>query len=157
MLAGRNEESISYFRQAVALKKASFGKEHLEVAVSLDELGIQLFALEQFGEALSSFNESKRILSKWYGSSHPRLRMLLNNISCCTFQMGNTIGAALLMHEARELQREKNESSSAKVDLDLLHLAILANNYGYLKAQQKEYEEARSCFEEAMLVSAAFG
>lgn len=153
VLAGKDEEAIPYFREAISLKKKAFGHDHPEVAVSLDELGIQLFANEKFAEALAVFNESRKILSKWYGSTHPRLCMLLNNIACCTFQIGNTIAATLIMHEARELQRAKSESSGAKVDLDLLHLAILANNYGYLKAQQKHYEEARACFEEAMLVS----
>lgn len=152
ILAGRDGESISYFREAVDLKKAAFGEEHPEVAVSLDELGIQLFAAEKFGEALSVFNESKRILSKLDETSHFRLCMLLNNISCCTFQMGNALAASGLMHEARELQRERSARSSAKIDLDLLYLAILANNYGYLKAQLKDYEEARALFEEAMLI-----
>lgn len=153
ILAGRDAEAISYFHQAVGLKKKAFGEDHPEVAVSLDELGIQLFAIEKFEEALAAFNESRTILSKRYGSTHARLCMLLNNISCCIFQMGDIVGASLIMHEARELQRERNENSGAKVDLDLLHLAILANNYGYLKAQQKQYDIARACFEEAMLVS----
>jgi tetratricopeptide (TPR) repeat protein len=152
ILAGKDGESIPYFREAVDLKRAAFGEDHPEVAVSLDELGIQLFAAEKFGDALSVFNESKRILSKLDERSHFRLCMLLNNISCCTFQMGNALAASGLMHEARELQRERNARSSAKIDLDLLYLAILANNYGYLKAQLKEYEEARTLFEEAMLV-----
>jgi len=152
ILAGRDAEAISYFHQAVGLKKKAFGEDHPEVAVSLDELGIQLFAIEKFEEALAAFNESRTILSKRYGSTHARLCMLLNNISCCIFQMGDIVGASLIMHEARELQRGRNENSGAKVDLDLLHLAILANNYGYLKAQLKQYDIARACFEEAMLV-----
>jgi tetratricopeptide (TPR) repeat protein len=120
---------------------------------SLDELGIQLFAKERYEEALTAFNESRKILSKWYGSTHPRLCMLLNNIACCTFQMGNSVGALLTMNEAHDLQLERNENSAAKADLDLLHLAILLNNYGYLKVNVKQYEEARACFEEALLVS----
>jgi tetratricopeptide (TPR) repeat protein len=154
ILAGRDKDAIPYFRQAVELKKSAFGKDHPEVAVSLDELGIQLFAIERFAEALAAFNESRKIMSKWYGATHStRLCMLLNNIACCTFQMGDIVEASLIMQEARDLQRERNENSGAKVDLDLLHLAILANNFGYLKAQQKQYDVARSCFEEAMLVS----
>jgi tetratricopeptide (TPR) repeat protein len=155
ILAGRDGEAKPFFREAVDMKKAAFGEDHPEVAVSLDELGIQLFAAEKFGEALSVFNESRRILTK-LDETHFRLCMLLNNISCCTFQMGNALAASGLMHDAWELQRERNARSSAKIDLDLLYLAILANNYGYLKAQLKDYEEARALFEEAMLVRRTF-
>lgn len=153
VLAGKDGESLQYFREAIDLKKEAFGEDHPEVAISLDELGIQLFAVERFEEALSIFNESKKILSKNPGETQPRLCMLLNNISCCKFQMGDPHSASDIMDEARELQRERNEKSGAKVDLDLLHLAILANNYGYIQAQLKHYEKARALFEEAMLVS----
>lgn len=60
------------------------------------------------------------------------------------------------MKDARELQEQKNNSSSsAKADLDLLHMAILLSNCGYLKLNLKQYEDARSCFEEALMVSFA--
>jgi tetratricopeptide (TPR) repeat protein len=121
--------------------------------VSLDELGIQLFARERYEDALEVFTESRKIFSNYFGSSHPRLCMVVNNIACCMFGMGNPTGALLTMNEARAIQQTKNASSSAKADLDLLYLAILLNNFGYLKVNVKQYEEARACFEEALLVS----
>jgi hypothetical protein len=82
--------------------------------------------------------------------------MILNNIACCNFQMGNSIAGLLSMMEARDLQVQKNNSnSSAKSDLDLLYTAILLSNCGYLKLNLKQYEDARSCFEEALMVSVA--
>jgi tetratricopeptide (TPR) repeat protein len=125
----------------------------LWLQISLDEIGIQLFAQEKFDEALKAFIESRKILSKWYGSSHPRLCMVNNNIACCTFQMGNGVGALLTMNEAREVQRLRNDNSPAKADLDLLYMAILLNNTGYLLVNTKQYDEARASFEEALLVS----
>lgn len=79
--------------------------------------------------------------------------MILNNIACCSFAMGNGVAALLTINEASDLQKERNENSSAKADLDLLHMAILLNNSGYLRVSVKQYDEARSCFEEALLVS----
>jgi hypothetical protein len=69
------------------------------------------------------------------------------------FQMHNAVGALLTMDQAREVQKKRNSISSAKADLDLLYMAILHNNYGYLKVNVKQYDEARACFEEALLVS----
>jgi hypothetical protein len=80
--------------------------------------------------------------------------MVLNNIACCNFQIGNSVTGLLSMKEARDLQEQKNNSSSsAKADLDLLQMAILLSNCGYLKLNLKQYEDARSCFEEALMVS----
>ena len=56
------------------------------------------------------------------------------------------------MQEARDLQQSHNAGSSAKADLDLLHMAILLSNYGYLKLHLKQYDDASACFEEALLV-----
>lgn len=181
VLAGRDQLALPLFEEAIAVKRKAFGREHPEVAVSLfrrkvalcwilpwrvvlflsnkvslDELGIQLFARERFDEALAAFNEVKRIRSKSFGSTHPKLAMILNNIACCNFQMGNSIAGLLSMMEARDLQVQKNNSnSSAKSDLDLLYTAILLSNCGYLKLNLKQYEDARSCFEEALMVSVA--
>ena len=152
VLAGKDKVAMRLFKDAIELKKYSFGADHPEVAVSLDELCIQLFANGRFEEALFAFTESRNILSSCYGSTYPRLCMLLNNIACCAFQMGDSSEASKLLQEARDLQRERNEGSAAKADLDLLHFAILLNNHGYIKAQLKEYEEAAACFEEALLV-----
>jgi tetratricopeptide (TPR) repeat protein len=180
VLAGREQLALPLFEEAVAAKRKAFGQEHPEVAVSLfgrksscvlnssltcslpskkislDELGIQLFARERFDEALATFNEVKRIRSKSFGSTHPQLAMVLNNIACCNFEMGNPVAGLLSMKDARELQVQKNNSnSSAKADLDLLHMAILLSNCGYLNLNMKQYEDARSCFEEALMVSFA--
>eukprot|EP00934_Nitzschia_sp_Nitz4_P004843 Nitzschia sp. Nitz4//scaffold286_size23798//17959//19219//NITZ4_008454-RA/size23798-augustus-gene-0.14-mRNA-1//1//CDS//3329545750//4833//frame0 len=145
--------TLSLFEDAVQLKKESFGPENPEVAKSLNELGIQLFAAGKFQEALSVFNECKKILTSSFGSTDPRLSMTLNNIACCHSQMGNTIAASLIIHEARALIREnKGTNTAARDDLDLVHLGILLNNCGYLKAQVKQYEEATSYFEEALLI-----
>ena len=121
--------------------------------ISLDELGIQLFAKERYEDALACFMESRKILSSYFGPMHPSLCMVVNNIACCVFLMGNPEGALLTLNEAREIQHKKNTSTSAKSDIDLLYLAIVVNNAGYLKVNVKQYEEARACFEEALLVS----
>lgn len=119
--------------------------------MSLDELGIQLFALERFEEAMAVFNEVRRIRTSAFGTASPKLAMVLNNIACCNFQMGNHTAAILNLQEARQIQ-QKVMGSTAKADLDLLHVAVTLCNYGYLQLRLKNYDEARSVFEEALLV-----
>jgi tetratricopeptide (TPR) repeat protein len=76
----------------------------------------------------------------------------LNNIACCNFQMGQHEEALQTLQEARNIVRDWTITAN-KADLDLLHVAITQCNYAYLLLRAKRYEEARSIFEEALLVS----
>jgi hypothetical protein len=152
VLLGRDDEATPLFQQAIALKKVSFGTDHPEVALSWDELGIQLFAFGDFDTALEAFHEAHIIRSKQEGSTvAPTVAMVLNNIACCYFQVGKHETALQKLEEASEIQH-KAVGSSAQADLDLLHVAIVVCNCGYLKLALKQYEEARSLFEEALLI-----
>jgi tetratricopeptide (TPR) repeat protein len=164
VLDGHYDKAMPHFEEAVVVKSETLGPGHPEVAISLDELGIQLFALERYDEALITFRKSQTILSNFYGPGHPQLSMVLNNIACCIFQMRNIQEALATMKYAMELQKTttptttkhfnttSNDASAEKTDLDLLHTAIILNNIGYLKVNVKEYDEARSNFEDALLI-----
>jgi tetratricopeptide (TPR) repeat protein len=117
----------------------------------LDEIGIQLFALQRFDEALDKFRQAKKIRLRWLGSTHPKIAMVLNNIACCNFQMGNHLAALVTFQEARDIQQHKGGATEG--DLDLLHDAITLCNLGYMKLHLKQYEEAQAIFQEALLVS----
>eukprot|EP00538_Stauroneis_constricta_P006794 CAMPEP_0119549306 /NCGR_PEP_ID=MMETSP1352-20130426/3046_1 /TAXON_ID=265584 /ORGANISM="Stauroneis constricta, Strain CCMP1120" /LENGTH=406 /DNA_ID=CAMNT_0007594839 /DNA_START=104 /DNA_END=1324 /DNA_ORIENTATION=+ len=154
VLAHRDELIIPFFEQAVSSKRVSFGDDHPELAISLDELGIQYFARERFEDALSSFGESRRIKAKEFGQFHPKVVMSLNNIACCNYQMGNLKTASMNLEEANAVAERNIDQNpgAAKANSDLLHRAILLNNLGYLKLSLKQYEDARPLFEEALLI-----
>jgi tetratricopeptide (TPR) repeat protein len=105
-----------------------------------------------FVESLEAFNEARRIRALEVGDTHhPKMAMVLNNIACCNFQMGNHEEALTTLQEARDILTNV-VGTSATADLDLLHVAITQCNYGYLLLRAKKYDEARSIFEEALLV-----
>lgn len=148
VLLGRDRDAAPMFQQAVALKEAAFGAKHPEVALSWSELGIQQFARGDFEGALSSFREAQKKLPS---TSHARASMILNNIACCNFQMGNSDEALKALEEARALQ-QTSVGAMAQADLDLLHVAVVICNCGYLNLALKRYEEARVLLEEALLI-----
>mmetsp|Transcript_10590 Transcript_10590/g.29202 ORF Transcript_10590/g.29202 Transcript_10590/m.29202 type:complete len:182 (-) Transcript_10590:1318-1863(-) len=80
--------------------------------------------------------------------------MSLNNIGCCNYQMGNREAAVMSLQEANDAVQTNLDSSggAAKASIELLHKAILLNNLGYLKLSLKQYEGARTLFDEALLV-----
>lgn len=152
-MAGLEDQAIPLFEDAIDRKRSEFGPDHAEVAVSLDELGIQYFARSMFVESLTAFEEARRIRVKQIGGTcnHPKVAMVLNNIACCKFQMKKYDEAIAALLEARDILSNAT-GLSATDDLDLLHMAITHCNYAYLLVRAKQYEEARSIFEEALLV-----
>lgn len=144
-------DAVSYFRDAICLKEAAFGRHGQEVALSWDELGIQFFARGDFDGALTSFREAHAVRSKQSHSPHPSVAMVLNNMACCYFQLGDAPRALQTLQEADEIQ-QKAIGSSVQAELDLLHVAIVICNCGYLKLALKQYEGARSMLEEALLI-----
>ena len=94
------------------------------------------------------FSEAQKIRSTQFGSTHPTISMVLNNIACCRFSEGNHKQAWVTFLEAREIQQK-----TAQADLDLLHVGITLSNLGYVLIQMRQYEQAQEMFEEALLVS----
>jgi len=155
VLAGEDDAAEPLFREAISLKEAAFGRDHEVVALSWDELGIQLFARGNFDDASAAFREAHRVrrqLDDNHGEvPNPILAMTLNNIACCDFQKGDHATALQSLEEARNIQH-KAVGSSVQGDLDLLQVAIVYCNCGYLKLAMKQYEEARSILEEGLLI-----
>lgn len=153
VLAGDDSAAEPLFREAISLKETAFGRDHEEVALSWDELGIQLFARGEFDEASAAFREAHRLRESLSSSGipNPILAMTLNNIACCDFQKGNHETALRSLEEARSIQH-RAVGSPVQDDLELLHVAIVYCNCGYLKLAMKQYEEARSILEEGLLI-----
>ena len=176
VLALQDEQAMPLFQEATDRKRHAFGHDHPEVAVSLDEIGIQYFAREQFAESLQAFEEARRIRSlDRQGNNNnnnninhdsssgggggggclpgdcSKMAMVLNNIACCHFQMGHHDEALRTLQEARDILNVSTGTCTV-ADLDLLHVAITNCNFAYLLLRNKKYEEARAIFEEALLV-----
>jgi tetratricopeptide (TPR) repeat protein len=151
LLAGHDDDALSLLEEAISLKEAAFGTDHFEVGLTWDELGIQYFARSRFEDALAAFRKAHMCRSKTGTSPQTGLDMVLNNMACCNFQMRNHRTALLQLHEARDIQQQAL-STAAQADLDLLHVAVVMCNCGYLHLCLKEYDEARSQLEEALLI-----
>lgn len=143
LLAGNDDEAVQLMEEAVILKENAFGKNHPEVGITWDELGIQYFARGRFEDSLATFRKAYECRA----AGSMSLLMVLNNMACCNLQLRNHRTALLQLDEARALQQEQ-----AKADLDLLHVAVVMCNCGYLHLCLKQYEEARSLLEEALLI-----
>ena len=145
LMGQRQADALKSFHQAVDWKKRSFGPQHTQVALSLEELGIQHFSRQEWPQALEVMNQCRKAFTQ-----PQHLIMVLNNLACVHLAMHNHVAAMVTLRNARDLHHDTKSSS-----LDLLHAAMTIANLGYVLIQMKQYEEARAMFEEALLVSGA--
>lgn len=158
VLSGKDSEAEPCFRQAISLKESSFGTNYPhEIALSWSELGIQLFARGDFDGALASFQKSHELEVKAISVENTTVSasyaaMALNNTACCYFQLGKHDLAMKTLLGAREIVKHESTANGAQADRDLLDVANVIGNCGYLSLVTKNYDEARSLLEEAQLI-----
>ncbi|CAJ1932912.1 unnamed protein product [Cylindrotheca closterium] len=153
VLMGKQDEAMTYFEEAVAFKREAFGKGHIEIAPTLDELGVQLFTRERYGEAVVAFKDSFEIVAKNLGTSHRRLSALKNNIACCYVAMGNMKDATAAIEEALGIiDRATPDQPSVETDWNYLYRTFVLNNSGYIRASAENYKEAKLDFEEILRI-----
>lgn len=108
---------------------------------SLNELGILYFAQERFNEALSTLKDAKAIRIRIFGPDHAKVAMTTNNIACIEFLLDQPDSALAMFKEGKHTLRRAMGSSMKMVKLDLLHLATVSCNLGYMESRLKNYDE----------------
>uniref|UniRef100_A0A7S1ZIR8 Kinesin light chain n=1 Tax=Trieres chinensis TaxID=1514140 RepID=A0A7S1ZIR8_TRICV len=145
--------ALKLFERAADLKRKSFGPDHVEVAASLVEIGIQRFARSDLEEALTVLAEARKMRSLALGSDHPKVAVALNNEGCVHFQQKNPVAALTRFQEAADALRNAMERGGGmRAEMDLLHVATALCNLAYMKFRMKGYDEATAIFEDALLV-----
>ena len=102
----------------------------------MNELGIQYYALELYGQSLALFAEARSIYDRNGSAYHLKSWIVLNNMLCVHYSMKQTDVAYEILTDMRGIQGQVN----AKIQLDLLHLATSLGNLGYICVQMKLYD-----------------
>lgn len=144
-LSGQHEEAKDFFLGSIHLKEEVLGKEHMQVAKSLDELAIQHFVLGNYPEAVQVLQRAHEIRRQ----HNTDISITLNNLGCCFFQRKDRTQALETLRQARIFLQS---NPIMKSDIDILHKAIVMCNIGYLLLCEKQYDDARSILEEALLI-----
>mmetsp|Transcript_41858 Transcript_41858/g.50195 ORF Transcript_41858/g.50195 Transcript_41858/m.50195 type:complete len:565 (+) Transcript_41858:26-1720(+) len=170
LLSGELTKAYECFLSALNMKQQALSSfrsidddvaYHEEIAVSLVEAGIILYAEEKFEDSLKLFLKALEIYTKICDYSEVQndsrrhkhgngIAIVNNNIACVHFQMGNSIAAFATFEEAT--RQTKKHMLATKGNMDLLHVATTLCNVGYAKLQCKDYENAITVLEEALLV-----
>lgn len=80
---GKPKKAISYYKQALAIDENVFGKEHPNVATTLNNLGLVYYQLGQIVRARSYVERAYTIFKKIYGEEHPDTKNAKLGLKAC--------------------------------------------------------------------------
>jgi class 3 adenylate cyclase/tetratricopeptide (TPR) repeat protein len=143
---GRYAESQALLERAVAILERALGRDHLDVARSLDNLAVALGKQGRYAEAQALIERALLICERALGPDHPDVARRLNNIANIHYEQGRYAEAQQL-HERVLAIRER------ALGPDDPNLAISLNNLGIIEVCRGRYAQAERLYERALAIS----
>ena len=86
--AVRYADAVRAYEQAMKLRESQLGAEHVDMAVSLNELAMLHKSMGRYSEAESLFVRSLKIIESQLGADNPKKAESLNNLAAIYKSMG---------------------------------------------------------------------
>lgn len=102
--SGNTEKGTSTFREVVALYQKKYGENCVQAAESLVMMGQQLARHENYSTAIQTLTEAKDVEITTFGSFHPRISRLMNEIGLVYLSNDDYDSAMECFLEALEIQ-----------------------------------------------------
>ncbi len=135
-------------RRALALAEASYGKDHPNVAIRLNNLATLLQATNRLGEAEPLMRRALGIDEASYGKDHPNVAIDLNNLA-------QLLKATNRLGEAEPLMRRALGIDEASYGKDHPRVAIDLNNLAQLLQATNRLGEAEPLMRRALGIDEA--
>jgi serine/threonine protein kinase len=127
---GLYSEAAPLIEEAFAIRVASHGMEHVDVAASLRALGIAHFYRGEHDQAEVRLANSLQILEKLHGTNHPIVSDVALDLGVVTFVNHNGSVAQPLMARSLAIRQEVYGKASREALAAMLFLAVLENTGG---------------------------
>jgi tetratricopeptide (TPR) repeat protein len=99
----RYDEAIRAYERAVVLKERALGRDHVDVAGSLDSLSVVLMEKGELARALATNGRALALASRAYGESSPGLGRYLSNRGEILNAAGRPVDALLAFRRAAQV------------------------------------------------------
>ena len=132
------KQSFYYHKKAYDLRLILFGKKSLEVADSLNNLGICNYLMCHYADAFNNFEKSFNLKNEFIkNKKSPSLADSLMNLAQASLKLGKNIKALEYFHKAYEIRK----ASSNEFDL-----SETINSLGLYFYTKKSYDKSLEYF-----------
>lgn len=112
-----------YLRQALKIREAALGPVHLDVAESLNNLGVIYAQRKQLEKAESAFRRSLEITQKLLGPDHTDLAVTLDSLGVLYYEQDRYTEAEKLLRRSFEIRKKHLPGDHPAIARNLTHLA----------------------------------
>lgn len=143
-------EQIKALRRGLDIQETHYGEEHGVIAMSLNNLGIALSAMDRHGEAIKRYQRAERIATNAYGPNHITVVKIRINKACAMMHQQQLSDAIEIFQDAIVPIRQYYQGKTP------LELAKVLTNLGNAYYRQKAYKKSVDQHTEAVRVMRAF-
>jgi len=143
---GLYDQAESMLENALEIKRAVWGNDHLGVADTLYFLGVVHDDQGQYEEAASLHRQALDIRSRKLKPDDPEVARSLNSLGIVFWNLGKYADAEPLLEKSLAIKEKALGSDHQELVSSLINL-------GVLKHAQRKFEEAEPFFERALAIS----
>mgnify|MGYP003335751723 CR=1 FL=1 len=147
---GLYQQAVPYYEQCLILSEQRLGKEHPDVATSLNNLALLYHAQGKYTEAEPLYLRALAIGEKQLGKEHPYVATSLNNLAGLYRNQGKYAEAEPLYLRALAIREKQLGKEHPSVATSLNNLAALYRNQG-------KYTEAEPLYLRALAIREKIG
>ena len=138
MYEGQHADAILHLEEALKIKATFLGPDHPDFASILMFIALAQLALERLDDCLTSLLGVRRIREGAIGHTHHEIGLILNNIACVQYELGDSKTAEAIFQEALDLQREAFTTDPSF----LKSVSTLLRNIAFLHAKNGLFPKA---------------
>ncbi|MBN1426012.1 CHAT domain-containing protein [Candidatus Fermentibacteria bacterium] len=138
---GDCEATAAVIRRQLAIRREILGDDHLEVAITMDDLAVVQWTMGDFAGAEPLFRQSLLLNRRLLGASHPNLARAMNNLATVLSWQGNHEAAIGQCREALAMNRRLLGENHPHVITDLDNLGVylgVTGDYTGAEASSRE-------------------
>jgi CHAT domain-containing protein/Tfp pilus assembly protein PilF len=127
---GQYAKAEPFYRRALEIREARLGKDHPDVAHSLNNLAVLYMAMGQFAKSEPLYRRSLEIREARLGKDHPEVARSLFNLALLNELMGQSAKSEPLYGRSLEIREAKLGKDHPDVAESLTNLARLYSRMG---------------------------
>lgn len=146
---GDYEKAESQLNQIISIQEREFGRDHIEVALSLAKLGLVKFYQEKEHEEIEAlYEEALKIIRENLGDSNPNYAEVLKNLAALYISDNRLAEATAALEQAQKIWEDRlgRRNNINLASIYLLHGDIFYARRNYDDAT-KQYNKAKRLFD----------
>ncbi|MBF2090011.1 MAG: tetratricopeptide repeat protein [Synechococcales cyanobacterium K32_A2020_035] len=144
------QEAERWYGQCLTITETRFGKDHLDVTTSLNNLALLYDSMGRYGEAEPLYVRSLSIREQQLGADHLKVATSLNNLALLYDSMGRYGEAEPLYVRSLSIREQQLGADHSDVAISLNNLAGLYRSMGRYGEAEPLYERSLSIWEQQL-------